>query len=134
MTNEVDTSPRANPNTSTCTFTQQQECDKVDLDGHVYDSYLAITGNYDLDNSDNCKCKPSNVNNIDGDCKTIGMCVERQRCISQTGGYFAFVPETPLKLYEGPSIQWKEVPSILQAHALAKNSVTHNYLKRRDTS
>ena len=59
------------------------------------------------------------------------MCVEKQRCISQTGGYFGFVPETPLKFYEGPSIQWKEIPSILQAHALVKNSGTHNCLKCR---
>ena len=128
MTNEVDIFPRANADTSTCTSTQQQECDKVDLDGHVTDSYLVITGNCDLDNSDNCECKPSNVNNKDGDCKTIGMCAEKQRCISQIGGYFGFVPETPLKLYEGPSIHWKEIPSILQAHALVKNSGTHNYL------
>ena len=59
------------------------------------------------------------------------MCVQKQRCISQTGGYFGFVPETRLKLYEGPTIHWEQVPGILQAHALVKNSGTHNYLKCR---
>ena len=41
------------------------------------------------------------------------------------------MPESPLKLYEGPSFYWKEVLSILQAHALVKNSGTPNYLKCR---
>ena len=59
------------------------------------------------------------------------MCVEKQSCISQTGGYFGFVPETSLKLYQGPLVQWKEIPSTLQAHALIKNSGSHNYLKCR---
>ena len=80
------------------------------------DFSLAITGNCDLDNSNNLKSKPSNVINIDGKCKTTGMCVEKQHCISQSGGYFGFVPETPLKLYEGPTIHWKHIPSILQSH------------------
>ena len=59
------------------------------------------------------------------------MCIEKKRCISQTGGYFGFVPDTPLQLYEGPLIKWTEVPTILQAHDLVKNSGTHNYLKCR---
>ena len=56
------------------------------------------------------------------------MCTEKQCCISQTGGYFGFVPETLLKLNGGPTIHWKQVPSILEAHTLVKNSGTHNYI------
>ena len=41
------------------------------------------------------------------------------------------MPETPLKFNEGPSIYWKEVPSLLQAHVIVKDSGTHNYLKCR---
>ena len=44
---------------------------------------------------------------------------------------FGFIPETPLKLYKGPSIQWQHIPSILEAHALVKDSGCHNYLKCR---
>ena len=36
-----------------------------------------------------------------------------------------------MELYEGPPIYWKEVPNIFQAHALVRNSGTHNYLKCR---
>ena len=59
------------------------------------------------------------------------MCAEKSKSIAQTGGYFGFVPETSLKLYQGPPVYWKDIPSILQAHALVKNSGTHNYLKCR---
>ena len=59
------------------------------------------------------------------------MYVEKQCCISQNGGYFGFAPETSLQLYQGPPVYWKDIPSILQAHALVQNTGTHNYLKCR---
>ena len=110
---------------------QHQEGGVIDLDNHVTDSHLVITGNCEPDNRNNLQSKPQNVKNIVGECKNSGMCVEKQSCISQTGGYFGFVPETSLKLYQGPPVYCKDIPNILQAHALVQNSGTHNYLKCR---
>ena len=96
------------------------------LDDHVTFLQLHKKGNCNPDNSNEINSEPSN-----GACTLTGMCIEKQRCISQTGGYFGFVPHAPLNLYKGPSVKWTEIPSILQAHDLVKNSGTHNYLKCR---
>ena len=60
------------------------------------------------------------MENILMECKQSGMCVEKQQCIAQTGGYFGFVPDTSLKLYHGTPVYWNDIPNILQAHALVK--------------
>ena len=96
---------------------QHQEGDVRDLNTHVTDSQPVINGNYEPDNKNILESKPQNVENIVGN--------------AITGVYFGFVPETSLKLYQGPPVYWKDIPSILQAHALVKNSGTHSYLKCR---
>ena len=128
---KLSTSLHRDSHSGSWNVSQIPEGDDVDIDSHVTDLHLAINGKCYIDNRNHCKSKPSSVMDIDGRCQPAGMCVEKQCCISQTGGNFGFVPETPLKLYEGPTIHWKKVPSILQAHALVKNSGTHNCLKCR---
>ena len=86
MVNKLDRSLHRDSDSSGLSASQQQDGEEVDSDSRVTDSYLAIMGNCDLDNSINLKSKPSNVVNIDGECKITAMCVEKQRCISQTGG------------------------------------------------
>ena len=108
-----------------------QEGELRDLDAHVTDAQLVITGNCEPDNKNIIQSIPQNVENILMECKQSGMCVEKQQCIAQTGGYFGFVPDTSLKLYQGPPVYWNDIPNILRAHALVKNSGTHNYLKCR---
>ena len=75
-----------------------------------------------------------NVNNqqpVDDVIEFLGMCVEKQKCIAQTGGYFGSLPETSFKLYQCPPVYWQDIPTILEAHALVQTSGTHNYLNCR---
>ena len=114
-----------------------QECSKwqgqdhKNVNSHVTDSNIYLNGNCNLNSIHDINCKPVHVFDINWECKTNGMCVEKQRCIAQTGGYFSFVPQTSLKLYQGPYIQWQHIPDIWQARQIIKNSGTHNYLKCR---
>ena len=90
---------------------QHQKGDVRDLDIHVTDSQPVINGNYEPDNRNILESKPQNVENIVGRCNNLGMCAEKRKCIAQTGGYFGLVPETSLKLYQGPPVYWKDIPS-----------------------
>ena len=83
--------------------------DIIDLGSHVTDSQLVINGNCEPDNKTFLKNNPNNVSNVVGDSNKSGMCVEKQKCIAQTGGYFGFVP------------------ALVFAHALVQSSGTHNY-------
>ena len=95
------------------------------------DCQLVINGNCEPDNKVTLQNNPRNFENVVGDCNNSGMCVEKQKCIAQTGGYFGFVPETSLKLYQGPPVYWEDIPTTLQAPALVQSSGTHNYLNCR---
>ena len=110
---------------------QQPVDDVIDLNSHVANCHLLINGNCEPDNRITLENSPKNVENIIGDCNNLGMCVEKQKCIAQTGGYFGFVPETSFKLYQGPPVYWQDIPTILEAHALVQTSGTHNYLNCR---
>ena len=59
------------------------------------------------------------------------MCKEKQCCISQIGGQFGFIPETPLKLYKRQPNKLHHILNILQAQLLVKYNGCHNYLKCR---
>ena len=106
----------------------QQKGDVIDLDSHMTDYQPVFDGNCDLKNKKLIESNPKDTNIVLGGCNNPGMCVEKQKCIAQTGGYFGFVPETSLKLYQGPPIYRKDIPTTLQAHKLVQSSGTHNYL------
>ena len=110
---------------------QQPVDDIIDLNSHVANCHLLINGNCEPDNRITLENSPKNVENVIGDCNNLGMCVEKQKCIAQTGGYFGFVSETSFKLYQGPPVYWQDIPTILEAHALVQTSGTHNYLNCR---
>ena len=91
---------------------------------HVTDLNMNLNENCSLNSIHETSSKPIHIFDVKWGCKTNGMCVEKQRCIAQTGGYFGFVPQTSLKLYQGPAIQWQHIPDVLQAHLIIKNSGT----------
>ena len=122
---------QTNPKIHTQGCSEWQGQDQKNVYNHVTDLNMNLNGNCSLNSIHEINCKPIHVFDINWGCKTNGMCVEKQRCIAQTGGYFGFVPQTSLKLYQGPSIKWEHIPDILQAHVIIKNSGTHNYLKCR---
>ena len=45
--------------------------------------------------------------------------------------HFGFSPKSALKIYEGQPVQWHQVPDILQAHRLIKDSNLPNFLHCR---
>ena len=102
----------------------------VDTDSHMTDYPLAINGNSEPDNNSFSQSSSQDMENVLGTVNP-GMCLDQQKCIQQTGGYFGFVPQTSLKTYKGTPVNWEKIPSILEAHHLVKNSGTHNYLKCR---
>ena len=122
---------QTNPKNHTQGCSEWQGQDQKNVYNHVADSNMDLNGNCSINSIHEINCKPIHVFDINWGCKTNEMCVEKQRCIAQTGGYFGFVPQTSLKLYQGPSIKWKHIPDVLQAHVIIKNSATHNYLKCR---
>ena len=109
----------------------QKDDDVVDRDSHVTDYHMGINGNCEPYNNVIPQTGPKNIKNTFGTAIESGMCVEKQKCIAQTGGYFGFVPETSLKLYQGSPVHWEDIPTILEAHKLVRSSGTHNYLKCR---
>ena len=102
----------------------------VDTDSHTTDYLLDINRNSEPNNNRLLHSTPQDMENILGTVNP-GMCLDQQKCIQQTGGYFGFVPQTSLKIYKGTPVHWEKIPSILEAHHLVKNSGTHNYLKCR---
>ena len=45
-------------------------------------------------------------------------CEDYQNCLTQTGTSFGFVPLTPLKMYNGPTVEWNTIQDIIQAHKI----------------
>ena len=43
-------------------------------------------------------------------------------CIQQTGDQFGCIPLNDLKIYQGPEVTWKQIPPIIQAHKLIRQS------------
>ena len=85
-----------------------QKGDVIYLDSHVADYQPVINGNCDPQDKNLIESNPKDTNTVLGGCNNRGMCVEKQKCIAQMGGYFGFVPETSLKLYQGSPVYWKE--------------------------
>ena len=52
-------------------------------------------------------------------------------CIQQNGDQFGYIPLYDLKLYYGPEVTWENIPSILQAHKLIRQSGVPNFLNCR---
>ena len=52
-------------------------------------------------------------------------------CIAQNGGDFGYIPLNDLKTYNGPDILWQNIPDILEAHKIIRNSGVPNFLKSR---
>ena len=52
-------------------------------------------------------------------------------CIAQNGGDFGYIPLNDLQIYNGPDISWQNIPDILEAHKIIRNSGVPNYLKSR---
>ena len=52
-------------------------------------------------------------------------------CIAQNGGDFGYIPLNDLKLYNGPDIFWQNIPDVLQAHKIIRDSGVPNFLKSR---
>ena len=49
----------------------------------------------------------------------------------QNSKQFGFFPKSALKTYEGQAVQWDQVPDILQAHRLIKDSKLPSFLHCR---
>ena len=105
--------------------------DMVDIDRHRTDYQPAINRNCEPDNNLIPQSSPKNIKNFCGTAINPGMCSDHQKCIEQTGGYFGFVPQTSLKVYQGSVVNWENIPTTLEAHKLVRSSGTHNYLKCR---
>ena len=56
---------------------------------------------------------------------------DHMACIAQNGGDFGYIPLNDLKIYNGPDISWQNIPDILEAHKIIRNSGVPNFLKSR---
>ena len=52
-------------------------------------------------------------------------------CIQQNGDQFGYIALNDLKIYRGPEVTWKQIPSIIQAHKLIRQSGVPNFLNCR---
>ena len=79
----------------------------VDTDSHTTDYLLVTNRNSEPDDNLLSQSSPQDMQNILGTVNP-GMCLDQQKCIQQTGGYFGFVPQTSLKIYKGTPVYWEK--------------------------
>ena len=58
-------------------------------------------------------------------------CTEFQQCRQQIGLRFGCVPLSPIVTYNGPDIYWDEIPDVLTAHTIIRDSGQANFLGKR---
>ena len=52
-------------------------------------------------------------------------------CVHQNGDQFGYIPLNDLKIYQGPEVLFKEIPSIIKAHKLIRQSRVPIFLNCR---
>ena len=52
-------------------------------------------------------------------------------CVQQNGNQFGYITLNDLKTYQGPEVIWKQIPPIIQAHKLIRQSGVPNFLNCR---
>ena len=57
--------------------------------------------------------------------------LDHKNCINQNTKAFGFVPYNDLLIYTGPEIVWANVPDIVQAHQLIRQSAMPNFMQVR---
>ena len=88
-----------------------EACDNIDLTQSNATLELTICDNIDL------------TQNYDT--------LEHLKCKEQIGVDFGCIPLSPLKLYTGSSAYWQEIPDIITANCLIRQSGVPNYLGLR---
>ena len=53
------------------------------------------------------------------------------KCVQQNGSHYGFLPLNDLMVYQGEKVHWAEIPSIIEAHKMVKNSKMPNFMKAR---
>ena len=57
--------------------------------------------------------------------------VDYKRCIQQNGRNFGFLPLNDLMVYTGKEVTWDDVPNIIEAHKIIRNSAMPNFMGAR---
>ena len=52
-------------------------------------------------------------------------------CVQQNGKDFGFLPLNNLMVYTGDHITWSEIPSVIEAHKIIRNSARPNFMGAR---
>ena len=71
------------------------------------------------------------LNPVDEQQPGIAACTEFRMSTKQLGSSFGCIPLTPMLLYQGSHKAWQEVPGILQAHRMIRDSGLPNFLGLR---
>ena len=56
------------------------------------------------------------------------LCQDYAKCVQQNGKDFGFLPLNNLMTYIGEEVTWQEVPSIIEAHKIVRNSAMPNFM------
>ena len=91
------------------------ECENSDLNFSVQTQYSSVDG---FTREEVVPLYISNNKNFSKDYKA---------CIQQNGDQFGHIPINNLKIYQGPEVLWKQIPSIIQAHNLIRQSGVPNF-------
>ena len=71
--------------------------------------------------------KGESLNLVDGQQSNIAGCTEFLMSTKQLGSHFGCIPLTPMLLYQGTHRVWQEVPKVLQARRMIRDSVVPNF-------
>ena len=77
------------------------------------------------------RLQPYSCNSIQYDASTNNDSTSKINYVSQQSHEFGFCPLGPLESYVGESPQWEQVPHVLEAHHLVRNSGKPNFLSCR---
>ena len=101
----------------------------ADMNTHMPNLDQMLTGNWDLNSTEheNCCSQKFGLNQN----QQTAICNHNEQCRSQTGANFGFVPQTDLKLYDGESVTWENLPDVIQLHYIVRDTGLPNFLKTR---
>ena len=94
----------------------------VDIMGFK-DNNSSVAGTMDFDQIGHSDSSQSQCQQI--------CCQEYRKCSAQNGVRYGAVPLSPIKLFTGDSTYWEQVPDIIQAHQLIRQSGLPNVLGLR---
>ena len=101
----------------------------ADINTHVPNLDQMLTGNWDLNSIEHENSCSQNFGLNQN--QQTAICNHNEQYISQRGGNFGFVLQTDLKLYDGESVSWENLPDVIKSHYIVRDTGLPNFLKAR---